>query len=168
VKQRGFTILEMTEMATAGYVIQGVAAIAWGWLSDRLVASGWDEGPLRKGLMAFYQVVTAVAILGIGFSASQGAIFGWLVAASAVGGIGGANAYAITQIFAGPKAAGTWVGVMNGIGNTSGIVGPVLTGLLIEQTGSYLWAFGVSAAIVAIGALWWLFAIPRVRPVDLS
>ena len=168
VKQRGFTILEMTEMATAGYVIQGVAAIAWGWLSDRVVASGWNEGALRKGLMAFYQVVTAVAILGIGFSASQGAIFGWLVAASAVGGIGGANAYAITQIFAGPKAAGTWVGVMNGIGNTSGIVGPVLTGLLIERTGSYLWAFGVSAAIVAIGALWWLFAIPRVQPVDLS
>ncbi|MBV9526947.1 MFS transporter, partial [Sphingomonas sp.] len=165
VKSRGFSILEMTEMTTIAYVIQGVGALGWGVLSDRLVAGGWDEGRLRKGLLAFHQFGSAAAIGGIGFSSTPGGIFACLVAAAAIGGIGGANPYAITQIFAGPKAAGSWVGVMNGIGNTSGIVGPILTGLLIEGTGSYIWAFGVSAAIVAFGGIWWIAAIPKVRPV---
>ena len=57
---------------------------------------------------------------------------------------------------------------MNGVGNTSGIVGPIITGLLIEQTASYLAAFVVSAAIVGFGAIWWWVALPKVEPVVLD
>jgi cyanate permease len=83
-------------------------------------------------------------------------------------GIGGTNPYAMSQIYAGPEAAGTWVGVMNGVGNTSGIVGPILTGLLIDQTGSYMAAFIVSAVIVAFGAIWWWVALPPVERLELG
>ena len=57
---------------------------------------------------------------------------------------------------------------MNGVGNTSGIVGPIITGILIQQTGSYLSAFVVSAVILAVGGIWWMVALPAVRPLDLS
>jgi MFS family permease len=163
VKVRGLSILEMTAMTTAAYVIQGIGALFWGWFSDRLVASGRDEGELRKGLLCLYQFTYAVSILGIAFAASAGAIFGWLAVGAMVGGIGGTSPYAISQIYAGPEAAGTWVGIMNGLGNAAGIVGPVLTGVLIEATGSYMSAFVVSAAIVGFGAIWWWLALPQVR-----
>jgi MFS family permease len=168
VKVRGLSILEMTGMMTATYVIQGFGALFWGWLSDRLVMSGWDEGQLRKGLMCFYLLVSAVAILGIGFSTTPGTIFAWLVVSALVGGIGGAHCYAIAQAYAGPEAAGTWVGIMNGLGNTSGIIGPILTGVLIQQTGSYMSAFVVSAAIVGVGGIWWWIALPRVERLNLA
>jgi MFS family permease len=168
VKVRGLSILEMTAMMSATYVIQGFGALFWGWLSDRLVVSGWDEGQLRKGLMCFYLLTSAVAIVGIGFSTTPGAIFAWLVASALVGGIGGGYCYAIAQIYAGPEAAGTFVGIMNGLGNTSGIVGPILTGVLVEQTGSYMSAFVVSSVIVGIGAIWWWFALPSVRRLELA
>ena len=67
VKVRGLSILEMTAMTTAAYVIQGFGALFWGWFSDRLVANGRDEGELRKGLLCLYQFAYAVSILGIGF-----------------------------------------------------------------------------------------------------
>jgi len=168
VKVRGLSILEMTGMMTATYVIQGFGALFWGWLSDRLVVCGWDEGQLRKGLMCFYLLVSAVAILGIGFSTTPGTIFAWLVVSALVGGIGGAHCYAIAQAYAGPEAAGTWVGIMNGLGNTSGIIGPILTGVLIQQTGSYMSAFVVSAAIVGVGGIWWWIALPRVERLNLA
>jgi len=85
-----------------------------------------------------------------------------------VGGIGGAHCYAIAQAYAGPEAAGTWVGIMNGLGNTSGIIGPILTGVLIQQTGSYMSAFEVSAAIVGVGGIWWWIALPRVERLNLA
>lgn len=168
VQVRGLSILEMTWMITVAYVVQGFGALFWGWLSDHLVKSGWDEGRLRKGLLSLYQLISAVSILGIGFSTSAPAILGWLVFGAIFSGIGGTNPYAIAQIYAGPEAAGTWVGVMNGVGNSSGIFGPVLTGLLIQQSGSYISAFVVSAAIVAFGAIWWPAALPPVTRLDLG
>lgn len=168
VKSRGLSILEMTAMTTAVYVVQGTGALLWGWLSDRMVRGGMDEGQLRKGLVCFYHLVFAVAILGLAFAGSAPAIFGWLLLAGLFGGLGGTNPYAIAQIYAGPEAAGTWVGVMNGVGNLSGIVGPVLAGVLIQETGSYISAFLVSAAIAGFGAFWWWFALPPVRPLVLG
>jgi len=168
VTVRHFSILEMTAITSVGYLIQGCGALGWGWISDRLVGRGSDEGQLRKGLMSFYFAVSAVGILGIGYSTSVEAVFAWFVIISVVGGIGGANCYAISQIYAGPRAAGRWVGVMNGLGNTSGIIGPILTGVLIQRTGSYMAAFVVSATIVGLGAIWWWFALPRVRPLTFA
>jgi sugar phosphate permease len=168
VKMRGISILEMTAMTTVAYVVQGCGALFWGWWSDRAVRGGADEGRVRKGLMSLYLAITAIAILGIGFSISPAAIFAWLIVNALFAGIGGANCYAISQIYAGPEAAGRWVGVMNGLGNTSGIVGPILTGVLIQRTGSYMAAFAVSAAIVAVGAFWWWFALPRVRQLSFT
>ncbi|MFL6721954.1 MAG: MFS transporter [Sphingomonas sp.] len=168
VKVRGLPILEMTGMITSAYVIQGFGAIGWGWLSDHFVKRGWEEGRLRKGLLCGYHLVYAAAILGVGFSTSAPAMLAWLVLGSAFSGIGGTNPYAISQIYAGPEAAGTWVGVMNGVGNTSGIVGPILTGVLIQETGSYMAAFVVSAAIVAFGAIWWWAALPHVTRLNLE
>jgi MFS family permease len=168
VKVRGIPILEMTGMLTTAYIVQGFSALGWGWLSDRWIKGGWDEGRLRISLMCIYHLASAVSILGVGIATSQPIILAWLVFGALFGGIGGAHVYAIAQIYAGPRASGTWVGVMNGVGNMSGIVGPVLTGLLIQQTGSYMAAFVVSAVIVAFGAIWWLVALPPVERLDLE
>jgi predicted MFS family arabinose efflux permease len=70
-------------------------------------------------------------------------------------------------MFAGPRAAGTWVGVQNGFGNISGIVGPIIQGILIDQR-SYESAFYLAAAVAAFGAFWWAFALPEIRQVDLD
>lgn len=165
VKERGIPILTMTGMITVSYVVQGFSAFGWGWVSDRLVKVGWDEGRVRVGLMSMYHLTSAASIVGIGVSSTPSMILGWLVFGAFFGGIGGAHVYAIAQIYAGPRASGTWVGVMNGVGNTSGIVGPILTGLLIQQTGSYMAAFLVSAAVVAFGGVWWWAALPKIEPV---
>ena len=166
VTVRGLSILEMTAMTTAAFIIQGFGALAWGWISDRLVLAGWDEGRVRKGLMCIYMLISAAAILGIGFSTSASGIFAWMMFSALFNGIGGTNCYAISQIYAGPQASGTWVGVMNGVGNTSGIVGPIVAGLLIQYTGSYMAAFVASAAVVGLGGIWWVAALPRVRPLS--
>ena len=168
VKERGIPILVMTGMITVAYIVQGFSALGWGWVSDRLIKTGWNEGRLRIGLMCLYQLTAAGSILGIGFSTSPTMILAWLVFGALFGGIGGAHVYAIAQIYAGPRASGTWVGVMNGVGNTSGIVGPILTGLLIQESGSYLPAFLAAAAIVAFGGIWWWVALPSVEPVALD
>ncbi|WP_294006023.1 MFS transporter [Sphingomonas sp.] len=165
VKSRGFSIGDMTLLATATYAGQGVSALVAGRLSDGWVRRGRDEGQVRRWLMIVSQAMTALCIVGAALAPSNGALAAWLLLSGIGGGIAATNIFAIGQMFAGPRAAGSWIGMQNALGNISGIVGPVITGVIIDSTGSYFAAFALTAGVAALGALIWLFAIPPIRSV---
>lgn len=167
VNTEGYSIPEMTALATLGFTTQGVVALGAGWLSDRMVARGAEEGELRRKLMIAGHLSTAAAIAGIGASDNVFALAAWLALAGVGTGLIATNLFAIGQIFAGPRAAGSWIGVQNALGNVSGIVGPIVTGLIIDYLGGYGWAFASAAALGALGALLWWKLIPDIRAVDL-
>lgn len=76
------------------------------------------------------------------------------------------NVYAVAQMFAGPRAAGSWIGFQNAVGNSfSGILGPIVTGLIVDAAG-YDGAFYVAAAVAVLGGLWWLIAVPQIRQTE--
>jgi MFS family permease len=112
--------------------------------------------------------ILAASIVGILVSRSNLWLPFWLIFAGIGNGAGALNMYAIAQMFAGRRAAGTWVGVQNGIGNISGIIGPVLTGLMIDWSGSYAGAFWLAAAVAAAGGLWWGLALPAIRELNFD
>ena len=53
------------------------------------------------------------------------------------------------------------MGVQNGVSGLSGVVGPMVTGVLIDATGDYRAAFLVSAAVALVGVLEAPVRIPR-------
>jgi sugar phosphate permease len=113
-------------------------------------------------------LLLAASIIGILVSDSLPALETWLVLAGIANGAGALNMYAIAQMFAGERAAGTWVGVQNGVGNTSGIIGPIVTGMIIDFSGSYAGGFWLAAAVAAFGAMWWALVLPKIEPVALD
>jgi MFS transporter, ACS family, D-galactonate transporter len=70
-------------------------------------------------------------------------------------------------MFAGPRATGTWMGFQNALGNSSGIFGPIITGIIVDRAG-YESACIVTAAIAALGALWWAVGVPKIEQVKLD
>jgi len=167
VQSRGYSIADMTMLATIVYVAQAASAFFFGWLSDHLVAGGREEGPIRRTLLAASFVATATAIIGIATATSLPALLAWLVVAGICFGIGSLNLYAVSQMFAGPRAVGTWVGIQNCMGNLAGITGPIITGLIVDRTGSYIYAFIVVAGVSLIGAVNWMI-LPRIEQVALD
>ena len=168
VKTRGYSIPEMTALTTLGFAAQGVAALLLGWASDRWVARGIPEGPLRKGLMALAHLVIAGSIIGIAVAQSTLALALWLMLAGVGTALISTNLYCIAQMFAGPRAAGSWIGIQNGLGNVSGIIGPVVTGLIVDRLGGYNYAFAAAAGVAGFGVLWWWLVVPKVELIDLD
>ena len=113
------------------------------------------------------QFVQALAILGIFYADGIPMLAVWLCIAGIATGALSLNIFAVAQMFAGPRAAGTWVGVQNALGNFSGILGPIATGMIVDAAG-YGNAFVVSAAVIAAGGLWWLVAVPKIEQIDLG
>jgi len=167
VNSRGLTISEMTFLATLGYAAQAVAALGFGMLSDSWTRAGRPEALMRRWMMASGQFVAGVAVLGIALANDPLELGILLCLAGIATGALSLNTYAVAQMFAGPRAAGTWVGIQNAIGNTSGIFGPIVTGIIVKQMG-YTTAFAVTAAVAIAGALWWIVGVPTIREVELD
>ena len=164
---RGFSTSEWVYLATLGYAVQGACAFAYGHFSDWWTRSGRSEAACRRWMMVASQSLAAVAILGLVYAQSTVTIAILLCLAGAASASLSMNLYAIAQIFAGPRAAGTWVGFQNALGNLSGIFGPPITGMIVDRAG-YGSAFALTAAIAALGAAWWGFGVPRIEPVKLD
>jgi MFS family permease len=166
-KSRGFGIGEMTMLATLGYAVQGACAFAYGHFSDWWTRSGRSEAFCRRWMMVASQALAAAAILGLAFAHDAVTIGLLLCLAGAASAALSLNLYAIAQMFAGPRASGTWVGMQNAIGNLSGIIGPIVTGIVIQHWG---WenALILTAAIALFGSCWWAIGVPRIEQVDLD
>ncbi len=74
--------------------------------------------------------------------------------------------FAVGATLSGPRAAGRWAGAQNLAGQLAGVVAPVITGLIVDRTGSFSLAFVVSAAAAAFAALSWGLIIRKVAPVE--
>ncbi|MEO8176091.1 MAG: MFS transporter [Sphingomicrobium sp.] len=164
VQERGFTITQMTLLATLGYGVQAACALSYGRFSDWWTRSGRSEALCRRWMMVGSQALAAVAILGLAYADSAVEFAILLALAGAATGSLSLNLYAIAQMFAGPRASGTWVGVQNALGNLSGIVGPIITGVLVDHAG-YGSAFVLTAVVAAVGAVWWAVGIPKIEQV---
>ncbi len=166
-RARGFSIAEMTMLATLGYAVQAACALGYGRFSDWWTRSGRSEAACRRAMMVASQLLAAAAIFGLAFAHSALAIGLLLCLAGAASAALSLNIYAVAQMFAGPRASGTWVGAQNAIGNLSGIIGPIVTGIVVQRAG-YDSAFILTAIIAAVGALWWALCVPPIRQVELN
>jgi MFS family permease len=166
-KSRGFSITEMTFLASLGYAVQGACAFAYGHFSDWWTRSGRSEALCRRVMMVVSQALAAVAILGLAYAHSAATIGLLLCLAGAASASLSMNLYAIAQMFAGPRASGTWVGFQNSLGNLSGIFGPIITGIIVDRAG-YEAAFYLTAAVAALGAIWWAVGVPKIQQIKLD
>ena len=168
-KSRGFTVSEMAWLAALGYSVQGACALGYGHFSDWWTRSGRSEAICRRWMMVASQSLAAAALLGLAVAHSALGIAILLCLAGAATAALSLNLYAVAQMFAGPRASGTWVGFQNALGNLSGIIGPPITGALVHKDFS---GFGLAcvltAAVAAFGALWWAFGVPAIEPVDFA
>jgi MFS family permease len=90
----------------------------------------------------------------------------WLLAAAGVFfGLSTPTMFAMTGTLAGPRAAGRWAGAQNVAGQLAGVFAPIITGLIVDRTGSFSWAFAISSAWAVVALVAWGVVIRRVETV---
>lgn len=160
VKSRGLPLSTMTLYATAAFAAQAVASLGWGMLADAQVRAGGDPAAVKRRLAVVAQLGSALGIAGIALAQGNGALLAALVVTGVFQGCLPTMVYALGQIYAGAKDAAGWIGVQNAIGSLSGIVGPIVTGLIVQATGSFAGAFGFAVAVCVAGAGVFALALP--------
>jgi MFS family permease len=164
VKIHGFSVARMATVITCVYALQAVSAPMTGWLCDRLIARGATPNRVLKTTMnlALGGVTVAMALCATAGAATSIIL---LLVAGACFGMQSAPLGAISQTLGGPRASGQWMGIQNLCANTAGMLAPLITGLVVDRTGSFYWAFLIAAMVTIGGALAFGIVIRRVEPV---
>jgi len=156
------TILKAGFFASLPFFVFGVSEPIGGWIADRLVGKGWDETRTRKTVVT---VAFATGLLLIPAAAvdSPTAAIALIVGGSLVG-LATGNLLVILQSCAPPSEVGLWTGIENFFGNLAGVFAPLVTGYLINKTGSYAPAFALAAIVLIAGSASYWFIVGELAP----
>jgi len=164
VAERGFSMHEMEHVGTLGYIVNGLSALATGWAIDRHIRRGGSANFAYKLVMVVAHAGAVPCMLGMALGSQNIAVasmFGFQV----LMGASSPGCYAMSQILAGPRASGRWVGIQNSVGNVSGIISPWLTGFIVDRTGHFTLAFIACAIVSLAGIIGWIGMIPNLAPI---
>ena len=165
VKTHGLTMAQMAQLGAGVYALAAATSVLSGWASDRWLKAGASSNRVRKtalltGLAALAACLSVCAFAGplgtLSALAGCGLGLGMLVPAI----------FASAQTLAGPGAAARWMGVQNFSANLAGISAPVITGIVVDRTGSFSSAFLIAAAAALVGMFAYGVIVRRIEPVD--
>ncbi len=138
------------------FLVFSVSEPLGGWIADRMVAFGLNERRSRKAVVTLAYLTSVMLLLGGRTADDTAAVL--LIGAASLVGLATGNLYSLLAGIAPDGAVGTWMGILNFAGNLSGIIAPIVTGLLIERTGSHYPGFVVAVVVLllALPAYWWM------------
>jgi sugar phosphate permease len=143
VRERHFSLSAMATIGAFAYLVTGTLTTLTGWLSDRSIAAGATPTRIRKtctgGGLGLATIVLAVVAVP-----NRTASLVFLMLACMSYGVYSSSHWATNQTLAGPQVAGKWSGLQNCVANLAGVVAPLITGIVVERTGHFFWAFAIS------------------------
>jgi ACS family D-galactonate transporter-like MFS transporter len=162
VKVRGYGIGDMALLTAFFYLFQTIGtAVSAGWI-DRLIAAGRDAPGVRRAFAIGGFVISAVGVLAVPMTTSTIMLMAVLVPTSLCFGCNTGILFTAGQTLAGAQSAGRWIGVQSAVGNLAGIIGPVITGVIVDRAG-YAPAFALTAAVTMLGLVAFLVGVRRVE-----
>jgi MFS transporter, ACS family, D-galactonate transporter len=165
VQQKHLSLEKMGIIGAIPFWAAAVSAIIGGWTSDALIKKGHSTTKVRKAFVAS-GLVFSVAAFPSAIVEDLTASLALLTVAYTALGLTVSNLWAISQTLAGPTAAGKWSGAQNCLGAIAGIVAPIVSGLVVQQTGNFSLAFLIMAILALVGAASYVFLVRTIAPID--
>ena len=159
---RHMSIMRAGIYAAVPYAVFGISEPVGGWIADRLIRRGWDETRTRKGIISFAFMFGLLIIPAALARTAETAVA--LIVCAGLVGLSSANLLVLLQSCAPPDEIGVWTGFENFAGNIGGIAAPLVTGILIAWTGSFLPAFILAPTVLVSGLLSYWFVVGKLEP----
>jgi sugar phosphate permease len=162
--------MHMNLMSAAGY-----STIPWifaslsdlligGFLVDALIERGYDPTRVRQIVIAT-GMTAGLAVIGAAFTTDPVWAILWLTIA--ISGLAAAAPVgsSIVSLIAPKGGAGTVGGIVNLTNNLMGIIAPVITGVVVDWTGSFAGAFLIAGVVLLVGIFFYVVILGRIEQI---
>ena len=147
-----YTTFSFAGMATVG--------IFGGWWADRLIVRGYDAVTVRRMFTIAGFLIASTELFGAHTASLNTALFFSIFSLSGLG-LATANYWALTQTLMPGAAVGRIVGIQNTAASLPGIVAPIVTGWLVQRTGTYESAMWAVFFFLLLGVASYVFLVRR-------
>lgn len=166
VVERHMPGLKVGFMAVMPFIAASVGVLFGGWWSDSMLKKGKSPNIARKvpiiiGLLGASCIITAnfvqdermvIAIMSVAFFAQGMAALGWTLVSDIA-----------------PRGQlGLTGGVFNVAANLAGIIAPLVIGLIVNATGSFVWALVFVGVVALIGAAAYIFVVGDIHRIEMK
>lgn len=165
VREKHFSLSKMATIGAGAYLITGLVTTFTGFVSDRFIAAGATSTRVRKTCMGVGMGLAPI-IIAVALIQDRKLSMLFLLLGCMSYGVYSSSHWATTQTLAGPRAAGKWSGLQNCIANLAGVIAPLVTGIVVDKTGQFFWAFAIAGAVALAGAIVYVFVLGRIEPVN--
>jgi MFS family permease len=161
VNVRHLTILKAGIYASLPFLVFGVCQPLGGWIADRMIRNGCDPIRTRKGIISIAFLSGLLIIPAAHVTTANMALL--FLMGSCLVGLSTANQLILLQACTPPERVGLAVGVYNFVGNIAGVIAPIVTGFVIEVSGSYTPAFVLAAVAMALSQFAYWFIVGPIQ-----
>jgi ACS family hexuronate transporter-like MFS transporter len=148
------------------YLVSDTGSVFFGWLSSRLIKSGWTVNKARKTTM----LICALCVVPIMFASTTGSVYVAvaLIALAAAAHQGwSANMYTLASDMFPAQSVGSVVGIGSMAGAISGVVFAASTGIIRVKFG-YLPLFVIAGSAYLVALLFIHLLAPKLEPVKVE
>lgn len=166
-ERHGITLLKMGPPLVTIYLVADVGSIGGGWISSRLIQRGWSVNAARKTAM----LLCALCVTPIAFASEVRNVWAavTLVSLAAAAHQGwSANIFTLASDMFPRQAVGSVVGFGGMGGAIGGMLIAIVTGYLLQWTGSYHAIFIVAGSTYLVALMIIHLLAPRLDPPVLS
>ena len=166
VTERHIDWIKAGFMASLPYLAAFAGVLVAGFWSDKLLTRGTSLSVARK-LPVITGLLVATVIVAANYVESSFLIVAVLTVAFFAQGMSGTSWAVIPEIVP-PAQLGLVGGLFNAAGNLAGIVTPVVIGIIVDTTGSFVGALYFVGGVALLGAFSWIFIVGRLEPVTVA
>ncbi len=148
-----FTAVGIYTMIPAVFAF--LALNAGGWLADNFLRRGFNKTRVRKSMQAVGFGGFAIVLSVVGYVESVPVA----IAMMSIGNIFSgalAGGFGVNHLDIAPRGAGVIMGLSNTAGTIPGVIGVYVSGLILQETGSWALVFQTGAGIMVFGLLFYL------------
>jgi MFS family permease len=162
VERRHLSLDSMGIYTFFSFAGTAIVAVLAGSAADALIRRGGDPVNVRRWFAVAGLGLASTEIIGAMSESTDVAVFFAIFSLTGLG-LATANYWALTQTLMPGMAAGRIAGLQNTSLNLAGIVAPIITGWLVQTTGSYTAPMQTILVILLIGISSYVFLIrPKV------
>ena len=167
VKVHNLSLMKTGLIASIPLVFAVIAELSGGWIGDHLYSKGWPLTKVRKTIL----VVGLLSMCSIAIAVFSHTVF-WVIVVMTICKSGHAMACSQHWSLIGdiaPKNMTSQVcGVQNMTGNMAGVVGPIVTGFIVQVTQSFDLALLILGSVALLGAMNYLFGFGTIEPIQVT
>ncbi|MGV9799267.1 MFS transporter [Mycobacterium sp. NPDC003449] len=165
VHERGFSLLKLGFWGMVPGIVAVGTELLSGILQDRATARGVSVTVVRKTPLVCGMLLGSIIMLAV-IAPNDAIALALFTASYGFLMIGGPSIGSMPLEFAPtPRHVGALGGIQNCAANIAGFLGPIVTGAIIQYSGSYTAALVVTGIVSVVGALAYLVIVPALGPI---